>query len=43
MGSKYKINNSVPYCKFCNFAKKNTKLEGFLDWLSHLKNSEYVY
>lgn len=34
----YTINNSVPCCKFCNFAKKGFNINEFKEWLIIIKS-----
>jgi hypothetical protein len=36
----YEIENVVPCCKFCNFAKSNSSVEEFGAWINRLINSK---
>jgi 2-iminoacetate synthase ThiH len=36
----YLLNNCVGACKFCNFAKKQSDLIGFKEWIDRIKNLE---
>lgn len=35
----YEFSNCVPSCKFCNFAKNNSSIEEFKEWLNQIKSS----
>lgn len=35
----YTIENTVPCCKVCNFAKRNMSLKDFLIWISNVANN----
>jgi hypothetical protein len=36
----YTIKNSIPCCKHCNFAKRESSMKEFLEWLKYLKGNK---